>query len=133
VRQILVDSSVWIDFFNGANNATTDQLSLIISREGDILTCPPIIQEVLQGFKSDADYNLTAFHLDNAVKIESDVYEAAHGAAQLFRKLRKQGITIRKGSDCLIAWYALKAKCFVLHKDRDFDLMAKPLSLKILH
>jgi predicted nucleic acid-binding protein len=65
-------------------------------------------------------------------KIEANAYTAAHGAAQIFRKLRQRGITIRAGGDCLIAWYALHAGCALLHGHRDFDLMKKPLGLKVL-
>jgi predicted nucleic acid-binding protein len=129
---VLVDSSVWIDFFNGNAGKEVDHLSRLIGSGESIATCPPVVQEVLQGFKSDADFNLVAYHLREARQLAFSAYEGAEAAAQIFRSLRKKGITIRKGSDCLIAWYALQGKCAVLHRDRDFDLMVKPLSLKIL-
>lgn len=129
--RILVDSSVWIDYFNNARNSGTDQLDFIIGSRSQICLCPPVVQEVLQGFKSETDYNNAARLLGLNHFLKDDAYEAAHGAAQIFRNLRKKGFTIRKGSDCLIAWYALQNGCSILHRDRDFDLMAKPLALRI--
>lgn len=133
MSRILIDSSVWIDYFNNVRNSETDQLDSIIVGRSEICLCPPVVQEVLQGFKSETDYNNAARLLALNHHLIEDSYDAAHGAAQIFRVLRKQGIPIRKGSDCLIAWYALRAKCSILHKDRDFSLMVKPLSLKVLH
>jgi predicted nucleic acid-binding protein len=129
---VLVDSSVWIDYFSGRPNPQCEGLTARLAAEYPIAICPPILQEVLQGFRSDTDCNAARFHLEEMVHLEADGYAAADGAAEIYRNLRKRGITIRKSSDCLIAWYALQAGCAVLHRDRDFDLMARPLKLKVL-
>lgn len=128
---VLVDSSVWIDYFRGQNNAASDRLHEIIDSPYDLAVCPTIIQEVLQGFRAETDVSLAAFHLNECEKLKQDPYEAAEGTAEIYRKLRKKGLTIRKSSDCLIAWFALKSDCPVLHRDRDFDQMGPTLGLKI--
>ena len=132
MKSVLVDSSVWIDHFLGSHSPQSDILVNLLKGDARIAICPPIMQEVLQGFRSDTDYNAARFFLDDMEKLEAEPYHAAHGATEIYRSLRKRGLTIRKSTDCLIAWYALQARIPVLHRDRDFDMMAKPLKLKIL-
>lgn len=107
-------------------------LAGLLKSDAGIAICPPIMQEVLQGFRSDTDYSVARFHLEDLDKLEADPYRAADGAADIYRSLRKRGLTVRKSNDCLIAWYALQARIPVLHRDRDFDVMAKPLKLKVI-
>lgn len=122
---LLVDTSVWICFFNGINNKQVDLLTEYISNDYPIYINPTIIQEVLQGIKNDLQYrtikkSLLAFNVLN-----DDALEMAIVAADLYRKLRKKGITIRKSNDCLIAQYAIKYNISILHQDRDFDMIMK--------
>lgn len=129
---VLIDTSVWIDYFRGTENPATEKLNQIIGEHRTVCVCPPVRQEVLQGFRHDTDYN-TAVRLFRTLEhLTAEPYEAATGAAQIFRRLRRQGITVRKSNDCLIAWYALSAGCSILHIDRDYDIMIKPLKLKVV-
>ncbi len=131
-RPVLVDTSVWIEYLRATSGPEGDLLGKLLSN--DLVTvCPLIFQEVLQGIREPTEYAQTKELLDSLPRLNAEPYAAAIGAAEIFRKLRRQGITIRKSNDCLIAWYALNAGCSVFHKDRDFDLMEKPLSLKVLH
>ncbi len=127
---MLVDTSVWIDFFNGIDSAQADALSEYIEAGLDIWITPTILQELLQGFSVDRDFKIARDLLLAHPIIKLDPVEAALGAATLYRTARKSGITIRKSNDCLIAWYAIQAELPVLHKDRDFDLLTKVTELK---
>ena len=122
---IIVDTSVWIDFFNGGESEQVKILVEYIQEDEPIYLCPTIIQEVLQGIRNDNKYrkvrdNILCFNILN-----DDSLEMALGAANIYRKLRKKGVTIRKSNDCLIAKYAYKYNLKTLHKDRDFDLIVQ--------
>jgi hypothetical protein len=126
---VLVDTSVWIDYFNGQDNASTGKLDALLSSTivivGDI-----ILAEVLQGFRSDADYrSAKRLLLDLEVRTIGGV-ELALKAADNFRALRKRGITVRKTVDCLIATHCIEHRIPLLHNDRDFDPFARHLGLR---
>jgi len=125
---ILVDSSVWIDYFNGQNTPQVEFLDQLLGTQplaiGDI-----ILTEVLQGFRQDADYEtakqlmtaLTIFQLSNP--------ELAIKSADNFRALRKRGITVRKTIDVIIATFCIEAKHTLLFSDRDFIPFVQHLGL----
>lgn len=133
IKRVLVDTSVWIDFFNGVKSLQSDILVEYIKLSYSIYLCPVILQEILQGFKSEKDYNKAKELLLEFPFIFSDPIEAAIGAADLYRNLRKKGVTIRKSNDCLIAYYAIRHNIPILFKDRDFGKINKYISkLKIV-
>ena len=125
---IIVDSSVWIDYFNGRDTVQTDKLDELLGVEpisiGDI-----ILTEVLQGFREDKDYrtakqvltSLTVFNMLNT--------QHAIQSADNFRTLRKQGITIRKTNDVIIATFCIENKHSLLFSDKDFIPLANYLGL----
>ena len=126
---ILVDSSVWIDYFRGRTTAESEYLDLLLEREilliGDL-----ILTEVLQGFTSDRE-------LDKARKILSslDLVTLGGGAIALasarnYRSLRKAGITVRKTVDCIIATRCIEDGIALLYGDRDFDPFVRHLGLR---
>ena len=126
---ILVDSSVWIDFFNGTSNAETDKLDEMLGLE-EIVTGDLILTEVLQGFKSDTDYK-TAKNVLTSLTVHDLVgKELAIKSANNFRKLRKKGITIRKTADVIIATYCIENKMPLLFTDKDFVPFVNNLRLK---
>jgi len=129
--KILVDTSVWINFFKDietkASKFLNNNFTNII-----IATCPTIIQEILQGVVSDADEQIVKLYFDNLTRLIADPYIVAVEAAELYRNLRMKGITVRKPNDCLIAVYAIKNDIVLLNDDRDFRLIAKHTSLKIM-
>jgi len=124
---LLFDTSVWINFFLGKNCKEVEILTTYLKEDIPVYTCPVIIQEILQGIKSDYQFKKVKESLLALPCLVEDPVEAAIGAAELYRKLRKKGITIRKSNDCLIAWYALKNSIEVVHCDRDFDLIFENL------
>ena len=129
---IFVDSSVWIDYFNGQQNRSVELLDTLLGAEpliiGDI-----VLTEVLQGFRRDADYR-TARTLLTALQVRSvlDV-EIALQSAKNFRYLRKRGITVRKTLDSIIATFCISNNLFLLHSDRDFEPFEKHLRLQVIH
>ena len=124
-KSVLVDTSVWIEFFNGVKSKESDLLSKYIKLSYPIFLCPVILQEILQGFRSDNDYEKCKELLLEFPFIHVNTIDMAIGAADIYRTLRKRGITIRKSNDCLIAFYALSHKIPILFKDRDFSMIHK--------
>ncbi len=133
MKPLLVDTSVWVDYFNGIISKETEYLYECIIKDYPVCVCPMIIQELLQGFKNDKDYHLAKESLLELIILVADPIEAAIGAANIYRKARKNGITIRKSNDCMIAYYAMLHKVPVLQKDRDFPQLAKITEIKIVN
>jgi hypothetical protein len=126
---ILVDSSVWIDYFRGITTPQTNKLEELLGIE-PVLTGDIILAEVLQGFVSDKDFNQAKNLLTSLETVELVGKHIAIQAAKNFRKLRLQGITVRKTIDTLIATYCIENKISLLHDDRDFDPFVEHLGLR---
>lgn len=126
---ILVDSSVWIDYFNGRKTARTDWLDAALGSEplvmGDI-----ILTEVLQGFQSDKDFNTAKKLLLAFPFMEMAGQELAIKSAMNYRFLRKKGVTVRKTIDVMIGTFCIHNHISLLHSDKDFEPMEKYLKLK---
>jgi predicted nucleic acid-binding protein len=127
--RILVDTSVWIDFFRGASSRESLLFKECLQRREAIFITGVIAQEVLQGVRDDAQHQSILNYLLFFPKIEDDFADYLE-AASIYRSLRKRGRTIRSPVDCLIAALAIKQKVALLHKDSDFALIAQhfPLS-----
>ena len=132
MRQVLVDTSVWIDALNGKDTWQVRLLGQLIDNDANIVLCPVIIQEILQGIKEDKDFAAVKDTLSGFEVLNIDPVDAAHGAAALYRDLRKHGITIRKSNDCLIGFYAISCKAALLHNDDDFSKIARHTELKAI-
>jgi predicted nucleic acid-binding protein len=127
---ILVDTSVWIDFFNGKVTSETDALNNYLGRQ-PVLTGDLILTEVLQGFRQDADYRKARTLLDTLEMRILGGRQIALAAAENYRKLRKRGITPRKTIDMIIGTYCLVHGLELLHADRDFDVLEHELGLLV--
>jgi predicted nucleic acid-binding protein len=129
---IIVDTSVWIDAFNPkVKTPEKDVLFQLIQNDEPIFLCPIIYQEILQGIKEDKVYEHTKFILQQYKMIVIDLMHVINNAVDLYRSLRKKGITIRKSVDCLIASYAIITDMHLLHNDSDFIHIAKESKLRI--
>jgi predicted nucleic acid-binding protein len=128
---ILVDSSVWIDYFNGRKTTKTDWLDSALGDE-QIIVGYLILTEVLQGFQSDHDFNTARKLLLDFPFMEMVGQELAIKSALNYRFLRKKGVTVRKTIDVIIGTFCLNYQLALLHDDRDFDPMEKYLNLKIV-
>ena len=126
----LYDTSVWVDFRRGVFSAQTNQLDQDLT-DGTVCICPVIIQEILQGIRDDKEFEQLKNDFTALKIIEIDPTVAAIEAANLYRELRKKGVTIRKPNDCLIAVYALHFNVELCHNDSDFDFIAAHSALKI--
>lgn len=130
MEPILVDITVWIDWFNGINSPQTSRVATYIMDNRPIWVPPVVVQEALQGVRDDKQYSIVRSSLLALDLFQFDAFSMAISAANLYRDLRKKGITIRKANDCLIAHYALLADMTLLHNDSDFDLIASCTPLK---
>ena len=126
---ILVDSSVWIDYFRGSATRQTDKLDALLGVEpvaiGDL-----ILTEVLQGFASDRDFDVALRLMSTLDLVEIVGRDVAVKAARNFQALRLQGVTVRKTIDTLIATRCIESGHTLLYSDRDFDPFVRYLGLK---
>ena len=129
---LVVDTTVWIDYFNGRITPETDFLDRAISEEL-ILVGDLILLEILQGFRYDKDFKLAQGVLAKFEQREMLNRHLALQSAQHYRALRKKGITIRKTIDCIIATFCIAEDNTLLHCDNDFDGFEKYLGLKVVH
>ena len=126
---ILVDSSVWIDYFRGAATPQVEKLDALLGTEpiaiGDL-----ILTEVLQGFVSDRDFNQARKLLSSLVIVDLAGQDIAIQAARNFRALRALGLTVRKTIDTVIATRCIENGLPLLYSDRDFDPFVEHLGLR---
>jgi predicted nucleic acid-binding protein len=126
---ILVDSSVWIDFFRGVTTPQVDALDRLLGAEplavGDL-----ILVEVLQGFRSEKEFNQARKLLLTLEQVDIGGQEVTVHAARKFRTLRERGVTIRKTTDMLIATRCIESDISLLFSDWDFDPFVEYLGLR---
>jgi predicted nucleic acid-binding protein len=127
---VLVDTTVWIDFFADRNEPHVAALQELIENEEDLCLCGIILAEVLQGIRSDADFVETKDYFDDLIFLPMRQTTFVQ-AAGVYRSLRKRGVTIRKPVDCMIASVAIEYDIRLLHNDRDFDYIAKHSKLRV--
>jgi len=124
---LLVDTSVWIEVFRRPSRFRLESVADL----DEVVTCLPIIQEVLQGFREEHAFRIARRAMFALDVLESPLtQEVFEEAAQLYRSARRSGVTVRSGVDCLIAACAIRHGIPVLHYDRDFSLLARISSLK---
>ncbi|HXZ12126.1 MAG TPA: PIN domain nuclease [Candidatus Sulfotelmatobacter sp.] len=129
---VIVDTTVWIDYFSGVQNAETDYLDRELSRQRFGLT-DLILCEILQGIRDDKTFAQVLRGLGRFELFETGGQDLAVEAARNFRSLRRRGHTVRKTIDCLIATFCLLQGHSLLHRDRDFDSFENLLGLVVIH
>jgi predicted nucleic acid-binding protein len=125
---ILVDSSVWIDYFRGVPTRESDRLDALLGAE-PLLIGDLILTEVLQGFTSDGAFNDAHRLLRSLPQVEIGGADVAVQAARNYRLLRGRGQTVRKTIDCLIATHCIESGHALLFSDRDFEPFVDHLGL----
>lgn len=124
---VLVDTSVWISTFRRVNPTRIDSLVDL----DEIVTCLPVVQEVLQGFDREDLYRRARTAMWAFPIVESPLSAAVvEDAVELYRRARRAGLTIRSSVDCLIAACAIRHDLTVLHADRDFGALARVSQLR---
>jgi predicted nucleic acid-binding protein len=127
---LIFDTSVWVDFLRNKSNHSSDLLTKYIEQDDPVILVPTILQEVLQGIRKDVQYNRIKDIFSYFTVLQAGAVQTAIGAAELYRSLRKKGVTIRKSNDCLIAFYAIEFSLPLVHADSDFDLISRHSKLK---
>lgn len=123
----LVDTSIWIEVFR--LREPLDLESIVPFDE--VVTCGPVVQEVLQGFRDDSAFQRARIGMRNLPWLESPMSGAVfETAAELYRSARRRGLTVRSSADCLIAACAIRHDAEVLHRDRDFSQLALASGLR---
>lgn len=129
---VIVDTTVWIDYLRGTENAETRWLDRELQRQRlgvtDLVLC-----EVLQGIRDQGTFARVKADLLKFQVFDSGGVELAVAAAQNYRELRRRGYTVHKTIECLIATLCLEARHELLHRDRDFDCFEKVLGLRVVH
>ena len=126
---IVVDTTVWADWFNGAQTPEVDRLDQALAAHEAGLT-PLILTEILQGFRADADFERARALLARLPVLELDV-DGHVAAARLFRLMRRRGITVRGAVDCVVAQTCIVANAELLTSDRDFTAVARHAPLRL--
>ena len=128
---VLVDTTVWIDFFAGQTLTHIETFESLLEQEEDICICGIILTEVLQGIRKETEFKKTK-NLFNSLIFLPMSYSTFLQSAEIYRKLRQRGITIRKSIDCMIASVALENNIPLLHNDKDFFPIERYCKLKVL-
>lgn len=126
---ILVDSSVWIDYFQGNAAPEADRLDDLLASE-PLATGDLVLTEVLQGFRSDRDFEQARQLLTSLAVVDVGGRDITLQAARNFRTLRALGVTVRKTIDTIIATRCIESGFALLYSDRDFDPFVKHLALR---
>ena len=129
---VIVDTTVWIEYLGGFDNQETLWLDRELPYQRLALT-DLIFCEVLQGVKSDAEFDRVRNELLEFEIFDTGGLSLALASARNFRTLRARGHTVRKTVDCFIATYCLEHDHSLLHRDRDFDAFEKYLGLQVIH
>ena len=131
MEKAIFDTSVWISFSKGVENAQTQKLEhYLINNPKQIYITPTIIQEFLMGLRHETDFIKYQYQFQQLNSFKSDWEKTSIAAAKLYFDLRKKGITIRKSTDCLIAQIAIENDVLLVHIDADFELIANNSSLR---
>jgi predicted nucleic acid-binding protein len=129
---VIVDTTVWVDYFQGTSNPETEWLDAELDRQRlgltDIILC-----EVLQGVRDESTAIDVERQLLKLEVWESGGVDVAREAARNYRMLRSRGHTVRKTIDCLIATFCIREQHSLLHRDRDFDPFERFLDLSVIH
>ena len=129
---VIVDTTVWVDYFNGTSTPEVEWLDREVARQRlgllDLAVC-----EVLQGLGTDEEATRILGHLQRFEICETGGLRLAEAAAKNYRLLRSRGKTVRKTIDCIIATYCLEYDHALLHCDRDFEAFEEFLGLQVVH
>lgn len=121
---MLIDTTVWIDFFRGKDNQQVKLLESTLANRDGLFICGVVLTEILQGISDTKQYQTTRASLEPLTYLDMS-QDTFLLAADIFRMLRKKGITVRKTIDCMIGAVAIENNIPLLHNDKDFVPMVK--------
>jgi len=128
---VLVDTTVWIDFFSACSLPHVETLEKLIVKREDICICGIILTEVLQGIRKDSEFRKTRDLFEKLIFLPMR-HSTFLQSANIYRILRRKGITIRKSMDCMIASVAIENNVSLLHNDKDFKPIENYFKLNTL-
>lgn len=128
---ILVDTSAWIEFLRKSGHPAHIALKRLLQQRAPIATTEVVIMEVLAGARTDADHARLRALLLGLPRLRTRGLPDFEGAADLYRRCRRKGNTVRTLIDCLIAAVAIRERASLLHNDRDYDVLARHSKLRI--
>jgi predicted nucleic acid-binding protein len=128
---VVVDTSVWIDFFRGATTSVVERFVALVDDDAGIAITDVILTEILQGLRSEADVRRVERRLSPFEVLRLEELDDFRRAAALYRSARRKGITIRRTLDCLIASVCIREGAALLHADSDFDRLASCSALQL--
>jgi predicted nucleic acid-binding protein len=128
---IVVDTTVWVDFFNGRAAPHVDELVRLIGVDEGVALTDVILTEVLQGIRADKDYREVGSRLDAFDVLRLDTLDDFRRAADIYRTARRKGLTVRRTIDCLIASVCIRESVALHHNDTDFDNLARCSDLRV--
>jgi predicted nucleic acid-binding protein len=129
--KVLADTSAWIAYFRSVDTPASMKLRHLIELEEDICLCGPVLTEILQGLREQPQFDRISRVLSTFDYLPTSEAAFRH-AAEIYRKLRSKGLTVRGTIDCIIAATALAHDVHVIHHDRDYDGIAKHFPLRVL-
>ncbi|MEW6482811.1 MAG: PIN domain nuclease [bacterium] len=128
---ILVDTTVWIDFFSKKPSLYKKELHRLIEEEEDVCLLDITLAEILQGIKEDREFEKTKEHLLQFPIYSPKGIDTFIMSAQIYQLCRREGKTIRRTIDCLIAACAMEHSLFLFHNDKDFEAISEVIGLKV--
>jgi predicted nucleic acid-binding protein len=121
--RVLVDTSAWVEFLNGTNSPHADAVEALLLGDDEPCTCGIVVAEVFQGLRKDSTRSAIERSFRDMSFLEPSNIDVYLRAAEVYRKLRERGVTIRSTIDCIIAVIAEEAGCALLARDRDLDAL----------
>ncbi len=128
---IVVDTSVWIDFFRGTSTTAVERFVGLVDADEGIAITDVILTEILQGLRSEADVRRVERRLAPFEILRLEGLDDFRRSAALYRGARRKGITVRRTLDCLIASVCIREEVALLHADADFDRLASCSALQL--
>jgi predicted nucleic acid-binding protein len=129
--RVLVDTSAWVEFLNGTRSPHADAVETLLRGEDEICTCGIVVAEVFQGLRQDVTRTTIEQSFRDLSFLEPPGVDLYFRAADVYRKLRERGVTIRSTIDCVIAVIAEEAGCVLLARDRDLDALVASRLLRL--
>jgi hypothetical protein len=123
--KVLVDTSAWVDHINAHESSAARSLAGLLAGDDDVCTCGVIVAEVLQGLRRPSSYRRVRDGFEDLTFLEPPGIQLYVRTAEVYRKLRKRGVTVRSTIDCLIAVIAEANGCHLLHRDADLQRIAE--------
>jgi predicted nucleic acid-binding protein len=118
---VLVDTSAWVDYLNGFASPAADALTDLLQGDEDLCTCGIVVAEVFQGLRRGRERGAIQRSFQELLFLEPSGIQVYLRAAELYRSLRKQGVTVRSTVDCIVAALAEEADCALLARNSDMD------------